>query len=307
MSPGARPDRYTREVSEEPSPVEAFLAVCPQTRPDEVAALEAALAGALGEARQAWPEVDLSARDFAVALAERCEAGLSPLIALERLHTGDVYLAVACAAGDATALDHFERVHMSLLPLILAKVSRHPDFLEECGQLLRKRLLVSDGGRPRVHTYSGRGPLAGWFRAAALRLALNLRRAERIRPLEVELSGLESPRVNNADSELERGRHQAEFRVSLRAALVQLTPFDKMLLRWHFLEALPLSRIAELQGVSKSTVSRWISSARERVLALTRADLQDRLGVATGELSTLVRVLLEGASGALTALLSRAE
>lgn len=287
-----------------PALAATFLECRPDPPPEDPEALDAALASALAAAQAAWPSVELAPAEFVRALAARCAPAVPPLAALSGLHTADVYLAAACVSGDPAALAAFERAFISSLPLLLAKVSRHPEFLEEAKQLLRNRLLVGEGGPPRVQTYAGTGPLAGWFRATAVRLALNLRRAERLRPLEVELSESVVQQANHVDSELERRLHQAEFQAALRAALAALTALERMVLRWHFLEALPLSRIAELQGVSKSTVSRWISSAREKVLAATRAELQRRLDVDSGDLSTLVGVLFEGATGAFTALLS---
>lgn len=292
-------------MAEAPALGATFLECRPEPRPEDFGALDAALAAAFSTARAAWPGVELSPLDFARALAARCAPAVAPLAALSGLHTADVYLAAACACGDPAALAAFDRAFISSVPLLLSKVGRDPEFLAEVQQLLRRRLLVGEGGPPRVQTYAGTGPLAGWFRAAAVRLALNLRRAERVRPLEVELAESAPPQSNHVESELERSRHQAAFQAALRGALAGLTAHEKMVLRWHFLEALPLSRIAELQQVSKSTVSRWISAAREKVLAATRAELQRRLDVGPEELSTLVRVLFEGAGGAITALLSR--
>lgn len=294
-------------MDESPALGATFLSQRPAPRPEDPDALDAALAEALAAARAAWPGVDLPSADFARALATRCAPDQPPLAALASLHVADVYLAAACASGDPAALAAFDRAFISTTPLLLAKVSTNPEFIAEAQQLLRRRLMVGEGGPPRVATYAGTGPLAGWFRATAMRLALNLRRAERVRPLEVELSESLTPHANHLESELLRSRHQAEFQSALRNALAGLDPEEKLLLRWHFLEALPLGRIAELQGVSKSTVSRWVSAARDKVLAATRAELKLRLDVQSHELSTLVRVLFEDAGGALTALLSQAE
>src|SRR5262249_26465617 len=58
------------------------------------------------------------------------------------------------------------------------RLDRDPAFLDEVRQALRVRLLVApEGGRPRIADYAGRGPLRAWVGVAALRVALNLKRA----------------------------------------------------------------------------------------------------------------------------------
>lgn len=288
-----------------PTLAESFLGRRPSPPALDKDALEAALEARLTAARAAWPGVTLAPQDFATALAERAEPERDALEAIDALHCNDVYLAVACAAHEPVALEHFERDCVALLPAILSTIVAHGAAMEEARQLVRQRLLVGDDGPPRIAGYSGRGPLRGWFRAAALRLALNLQRAQRARPFEVELGDHASPVAVDAEASLARARHRDDFQSSLREALRGLTSQQRMLMRWHFFEGLPLSRIAELEGVSKATVSRWLSAARQEVLTHTRAELAHRLRVPKSEISSLIDVLLKGANATLADLLSR--
>ena len=283
----------------------AFLERRPSPPPVEGPALENALAASLAAAQATWPNVALDPVDYAVAVAERSEAGMEPLAALALLQTSDIYLAVACAAHDAAALQYFERDCVALLPAILSTLVTPGAAMDEVRQLIRQRLLVGEGGPPRIAAFSGRGALRGWFRAAALRLALNLQRGQSARPMEIELGEHSPPALSDAETAMARAQHHADFQASLKEALARLTSHQRMLLRWHFFEALPLSRIAELEGVSKATVSRWLSAVRHEVLTHTRDQLQHRLRVPESELSSLVGVLLEGANATLTDLLSR--
>lgn len=282
-----------------------FLGRRPSPPAEDPAALDARLRALVVEAERAWPGIALPGAAYLEIVADRAEPGTEPLAALDRLHATDLYLATGCARGDAAALQHFDRALISLLPAVLASLLRTGLRLDETQQLLRQRLLVAENGPPRIATYSGRGPLEGWFRAAALRLALNLRRGEKARPQEVPLITRDAPAVMGAETELARARYRGDFQAALGLALSRLSSHQRLLLRWHFFESLPLSQIAALEGVAKSTVSRWLSAAREEVLALTREELQKRVPLDQNEVSSLVRVLFDGAEPTLSDLLSR--
>jgi len=286
----------------------AFAARRPAAAPD--AALDALLAAALVSARAAWPGVDLPGDVFAAELADRCDPALGAPEALAQLHAADLYLAVACARGDDAACQQFDAAFVSLLPAVLASLPKAGGFLDEARQLVRQRLLVASDGPPRIAAYAARGPLEGWFRAAALRVALNMRRSERARPAETTLSPAARPPPGStldAESALAVARHRDDFDAALARALRSLGARERLLLKWHYFEGLPLSRIAALEGVGKSTVGRRLEAARDEVLELVRAELQKRLRVPSSQLSSLVRVLLRGADATFNELLSRSE
>jgi RNA polymerase sigma-70 factor (ECF subfamily) len=79
---------------------------------DEAASgdLEAELRGIVARARAACPSVAISDEHFVAALAERVERAADPMIALRSTHADDLFLAIACAAGDRVALERFEEL-----------------------------------------------------------------------------------------------------------------------------------------------------------------------------------------------------
>src|SRR5579884_1384958 len=115
--------------------------------------------------REAWPGVDVADADFAAAVERHRPAPE---------HLADLYLATACAAGNAAALAAFERTHLSQVAAFVARTDSDPAFAEEVRQRLREKLLV--GQPPRISEYAGQGPLGGWVRVAAVRMALDLRK-----------------------------------------------------------------------------------------------------------------------------------
>src|SRR6185369_4971546 len=93
------------------------------------------------------------------------------------LHVADLFLACACALGDARALALFEDRLMTQVPTHVARIDRSPAFADEVKAQLRDKLFVArDGAPPKIAHYSGRGPLGGWLRVTAIRTAQNLLR-----------------------------------------------------------------------------------------------------------------------------------
>ncbi|WP_164010764.1 sigma-70 family RNA polymerase sigma factor [Pyxidicoccus trucidator] len=272
------------------------LLFIPYLRPDsrayaDMPDLEDVLASLYASGRQAWPTVPLSEEGFLRHLAER----LAPERTLAEVHAADLYLACACARGVPSAHAALER---HVLPKTAASVARVRGAGVESAEVLqrlRERLLVSEGGRPpRVADYEGGGPLVAWLRAAAVRTALNLQRAEGRRArLEEDAEAGPLAEVAGADVELGylRQRHREDFQAAFSEALAALPARERTALRLHVVEGLSLERIGTMYRTHKSTVSRWVSRAREEVLAGARQRLAERLRLSSGELHSLMRAV----------------
>src|SRR5262245_44622575 len=85
------------------------------------------------QARAAWPELEVPAERFMQYAAER-RAVQSP-------HLSDLYLACACAAGDARAIELLERDYLSKVQGVLRRQRRAPETIEEVCQSLRATLV----------------------------------------------------------------------------------------------------------------------------------------------------------------------
>ncbi|ADO74598.1 DNA-binding regulatory protein [Stigmatella aurantiaca DW4/3-1] len=203
----------------------------------------------------------------------------------------DLYLAFACAQADPWALGELERRLESVVGAAITHLRPDRVFVEEVHQRLRQKLLLSREGRPpKLLEYAGKGPLVQWLRAVALREALNLLAQQRAgAPLE---SGTVLPELAapGPDPELTllKHRYAPEFKAALEAALRGLPARERNFLRLFFLESLTVEQIARMDGTHKSTVSRRMASARERVLTGMRRQLQERLALSVSELDSLV-------------------
>jgi RNA polymerase sigma-70 factor (ECF subfamily) len=268
----------------------------PHLRPEarawaEVPTLETVLAEVLASARAAWPRVRLEEAVFLHHLAERLPPGPASERTLRELHGADLYLACACARGDAAAHAALEAGFLPKVAAAVARVDGAADVASEVCQVLREKLLTSEAGRPpRIADYQGQGPLAAWLRAAAVRTALNLRRSAH-RKARAEEEALADATVPGSHPELEhlRQQHRADFQAALAESLAALSPRERTVLRLHLVEGLALERIGAMYRTHKSTVSRWLARAREQVLEGTRARLAERLRLSPDELHSLLR------------------
>jgi RNA polymerase sigma-70 factor (ECF subfamily) len=282
---------------------DAFLAALPGVPGREVGPREE-LEGRLCQAIQAFradhPAVRLDEVACAAALAEAAPTDGLPADWLDTARTSDLLLARACADGESHALAIFERDHMRLVPAFVAHLDRSTSFADEVKQTLREKLLVGVGGAaPKITDYRGAGPLGGWLRVAAVRLALNLKRTD-VRRLERTAAGdrdaVGERRADAPPSDPERLHLKRllgdDFRRALEETLSALPRDERVVLRMHYLDGLSIDELAPLHGVHRATVARWIDRARKRILDGTRERLCHRLGGAVShDIDSIVRLV----------------
>lgn len=248
-------------------------------------------------ARCAWPGVGLAREAFEAVLSR---AGAIPA---ERL--GDLYLAAACAAGDAAACDVLEKSFVVPALEALARRERDPAKVDEVGQALRIRLLVGDDTRPpRIAEYAGRGALAGWVKVVTARLHADHHRgasSQRSRDVE-ELEAL----AVGVDIEAARREHRDVVERALRETLSALSRRDRTLLRMAYVEGIPQARIAAMHGVDKATVSRWLAALRGRVADEAMARAADAVGATHDEVRSLFALLASSLDVGMASLLASA-
>jgi RNA polymerase sigma-70 factor, ECF subfamily len=255
----------------------------------EPADLEAALAEALEAGRAAWPDISLDPRDFVAHLMARLPDSPDPAAAIRELFAADLYLACACARGDARALARFDERFLAPVGLTWGGRHRLADVADEVRQGLRVRLLVGGGGGPpRIAGYTGRGPLAAWVRMAATRLGLDLRRRER--PEAARDDDELSIEATGDDPELQylKTRYAAELSEALETTLAALSARTANVLRLHYQEGMTVDAIGTMYRVSGRTVQRWLAEARRTILAETRRLLSERLGLTDSRLDSLI-------------------
>lgn len=235
---------------------------------------------AFARARGAWPGVCLSPAKFRAYVEERgvSEGDLAG-------NANDVFLVTAVLEGDPRAVSLFyERLRAAAS--IAARVDRAPAFADEVCQELGVRLLT--GNMPKLRTYSATGRLADWLRVAALRTALNLKRARRAiadqdAPLELILGAAQETAVLSA--------YVPDFRQAIEAGFRRLSVRERTLLRLHFLDGLNIDRIGVMYGVHRATVARWLVGIRAKLLADIKVAIGDKHGLDSAAVHSVYRAI----------------
>jgi RNA polymerase sigma-70 factor (ECF subfamily) len=286
------------------TPLADVLVLC-RAKGAPSASLEAALASALREAEEAWPDLRVGPEAFMAYLAPRLDDDLEASVRAVR--APDLYLACACAAGDAAAIAAFERVCFGEIDDVLAKMGLSAAGADDVKQLLRRRFFVGEEGRaPRILHYAGKGELRRWVRAAAVRAALRVLRQAKRGAVSVDDALLEAVSEPAQDPELDflKRTYGKAFEAALREAYESLAPREKNLLRYYFGEGLSIDELGVVYRVHRATAARRVQKVNAELAAETRRRLAARLGLSGADVSSVLRLVRSQIERALRGILN---
>jgi RNA polymerase sigma-70 factor, ECF subfamily len=250
----------------------------------------AALVALSSRARAAHVGIEVPDSSFARCLAHAA-ARHGGHLRLEELPIEDLYLACACAARAAGAAAAFEARFGKVIRRAVARVLSQSSDREEATQRTRQVLLVGDeAAPPKIATYEGHGPLESWVSVVAIRVAVSLGRSEsverRLREKAISEAAGPNPEVLYMKGEVRRA-----LELAIEGALGALQDRERTVLRLYLVSGMTLAAIGRTFGVTQQSVSRWLQSARDSVLADVRRALQERLHIASDDLTSFVRLV----------------
>jgi RNA polymerase sigma-70 factor (ECF subfamily) len=257
--------------------------------PADTATLERTLAALCARGRSAHPQLAVDDVRFAAHLA-RCGA---PVDAAD-VHADDLFLCCAALLGDEAAVRTLRATARPVLAGYVNRVDASPTFLDEVEQRVWDAALVGSAeAPPKLATFSGKGPLAGWLGIVAQRIALMMRRKEASEERAVQGAGMEAQLIVG-DPELAfiKGHLRGAFQRAVGQALQSLGDRERMVYRMHIVDGLSLERIGKSYGVSQSTVSRWMASARDGIVAEAQRLLRDELHASPEDYESISRLLV---------------
>jgi RNA polymerase sigma-70 factor, ECF subfamily len=275
--------------SKEPAYAELFLRERPGAA--DPAVLEARLRHIVDKATRVWPQMAIDPGRLIEQLAR--VIGDDVAQGLAELYVEDFALALACIDERPGALTQIERLCGPAIDAAVARIDRSPELRDEVRQTLWQRLFVGTPGQaPRMLSYAGRGPLAGWVAVAAQRIALDMRRASaRVGATDPGADQL-LPADDHPEADYMRMRYKTEFEEAVRDALGALPDRDRLLLRLTAVSGLSHEQIANIYKVNQSTVTRWIARARAEVLEATERSVCRKLGVPREDFMSLAGMLV---------------
>jgi RNA polymerase sigma-70 factor (ECF subfamily) len=243
-------------------------------------------------AQDAWPTVDLPFDAYVAYLRERLPTNLPAPHALRKMHTADLYLACACARGDAHALAAFDDRCLRQLDGVLSKMRIPAEVIAEVKQDIRSRVLVGDGTPPKIVEFEGRGDLRSWVRIMAVRRALQHQSRAR-REVTMEDDCLLQGLVGTGDPEQDyaKGLYRRAFKHAFEGALKSLPSREITLLRQHYVDGLTIDELGALYRVHRATAARQLGAARTLLHETTRSRMMSRLRVEPQELDSIMRMI----------------
>lgn len=241
-------------------------------------------------ARAAWPSLAWSPEAYRAWLVEVCGGEAELVARLSTLDAAETLLCWAAARGDADALRLFDAHYMPQVAPALRRFGSDAGLVDEVTQRVRVKLLVAAPGQlAPIARYALGGGLGGLVRVAAIREALSLRRVEKPAEPDTALDDL----VGEADPALRalKESYAREFHRAFTAAVAELAPRDRHLLRLSLSARASIDDIARIHHTHRATAARWLNAARDQLAATTRRHLQAALGLPEDELQSLLRLI----------------
>jgi len=204
-----------------------------------------------------------------------------------RAHAAEVYLGAACALRGPAALAALETAYLARVPDVLATKRLPPHAIDEIRQTVRERLLAGDP--PYLSDAVGRGSLAGLVAVIASRAAVDWLRADARAAKREQPVPPDDALVATADParDLIRARANSALKAAFEAAVEELPPRDRTLLRLHLVDGLTIDDIARMYQIHRATAARQLERAREQVAATTRRRIARVDGLGPEELGEL--------------------
>ncbi len=243
----------------------------------------------LTAARERYPALTVSTDEYLAYVAERARGDVQDH--LDAIDPAELYLACACAHGEPRAQRRFEAEYFPEIRAGASRLRCTPDEIDEIQQAVRLALFArGDDGRVALVDKTARGDLRALIRLMALRAGISLRR-KRGHALVDGDALLDVAASATPGAIVMAEEHRAKFRVALAAAVEQLEPKQRGLLRLHEVDGLSTTTIARMYQVDRSTISRWLARSRAAILEQTRRELAERYGVAHQHFESFIDVI----------------
>jgi RNA polymerase sigma-70 factor len=201
------------------------------------------------------------------------------------LNSDDLCLALACAKGDDAAWEDFFRDYRSYLVSIARTMTQDAGAAEQLADSTFAELYgLRESGGARVSKfsfYSGRGSLRGWLRAVVFQLSADMHRqtsrfvqTEEPEDMDRLAHASEAPsRAASAETGFIRDRYRVAVSDSLRQAINDLEPRERLLLAYYYYDEMTLREIGQMFNVHEATISRWLTKVQKRTRKLVEKSL----------------------------------
>ncbi len=206
---------------------------------------------------------------------------------LDAIHAEDLYLASACARGDSAAISVFEQRYAEVLRRVASRAQAAGVSRDEVLQQTRVRLFVGTNGEPSITSYVGTGPLGGWLRVVAARIATELMQKDaQLRATPADETWAQVAGSDDVELSTMRSEMRQSFQLALETAAAALSGEDRAVLRQYYVHKIGVDGIAKLLGVHRSNASRAVARARGHFLQEVKRLIGEQLGLSDSSLNS---------------------
>ena len=242
---------------------------------------------------------------------------------LDDLKHPDLYLVLACAAGDRIAWEYFADEYLPAMRALAAKACRSTQEGEDLAHELIAVLLGQAAGpdsaggsaaqgpplRGKLAGYDARASLIGWLRVVIAHAAIDRqRRRGKESSLDQMMSGPGAPPLSTTREE-DRAAESMDARWGpllsrmLADAVGRLPARDRLLLALYYGQDVPLRLIGRQFGVHEATASRWLETARRNIRRQIERECRGKHGLSSREVQRLWHWISESGTFSLAGLL----
>jgi RNA polymerase sigma-70 factor, ECF subfamily len=246
----------------------------------------ASLIAHIGRAgRKEFPSVQLPDAALGAHLAGR---EVPADLAEER--AAEVYLACACARGDAGAIALLRDRYLGRVEGSLRR-GRSPALVEEAVlQLLGTIFVARPGQSPEIGDFTGSGPLGAWLRIVALRILMRLERKQRQLP-EMARASAGLPTPESPEVAYLRRKYSAALQDALGEAWKTMSPENQVLLRLRYNDGRGVDDIAKVENIHRATAARRVKKAEESLIDEARRILSAKLGASENDVNSVLQLV----------------
>jgi len=251
-------------------------------------AFDAAVAALYERALAAWPDVAVvEPQRFADAIARRLGDKAEASV-VASLHF-DVYIAIAAGDGDPEAARACEAIVGREVDFAAMRLRATPTQGDDIRSELRRLLFTGEDTRPpALSTFAGRGDLRGYARVMAARaLARRMQRDRREEELDSGVLDMLDPALDPEVAML-REHYREPVETAFEAALGELSARERAVLRFHLVDGWTIDQLAARYSTHRTTASRWLVGAREKLRLGIRARLSAQLLIGESQVDSIV-------------------
>lgn len=200
------------------------------------------------------------------------------LVFINKLHTDDLYLSVACGKPTDVAWERFIGLYQAFIGKVARAVSSTDEAAHAIANRINGHIFLPDGsGCSRIASYEGRSSLATWLSAIINNLAVEEQsRCNRLEQLEGSLEILGYAVPHGIDAYLRAVKYGSVVSDSLAVASETLSKQERLILALRYEDGLQGYEIARILGVHPSTITRRLQLVYAKLLVKTISTLESK-------------------------------